>query len=193
MKKYVLTLAICLMTVVNTSCGGATNNTGNPAVTETQENKGTPDSGNGNEDTNKTADKGTQKGYLFKYGDVTVSVDQKASEVVDKLGTYTYYEAPSCAFNGLDKIYTYPSFEIDTYPEGDSDYVSAIIFKDDMVETLEGACIGMEKSKVVKLYGEPTETSGTLAVYSKDGMQLRFIYGSDDCVTSIQYMSGVLQ
>ena len=73
----------------------------------------------------------TAAGFVFTYNGVDVRVDAAAADIVDKLGTYSYFEAPSCAFNGLDKIYTYTSFEIDTYPVGDADYISAIVFKDD--------------------------------------------------------------
>ncbi len=134
----------------------------------------------------------TAAGFVFTYNGVDVRVDAAAADIVDKLGTYSYFEAPSCAFNGLDKIYTYTSFEIDTYPVGDADYISAIVFKDDTVETAEGACIGMKKEKVVEKYGTPSEESGTLSIYEKDCMQLRFIYDEEGYVISIQYLSSVV-
>ncbi|MBP5250420.1 MAG: hypothetical protein J6Z46_10510 [Lachnospiraceae bacterium] len=131
-------------------------------------------------------------GFVFTFNGVDVRVDDAAADLVDKLGTYSYFEAPSCAFNGLDKIYTYTSFEIDTYPVGDADYISAIVFKDDTVETAEGACIGMKKEKIVEKYGAPAEESGTLSIYEKDCMQLRFIFDEEGYVISIQYLSSVV-
>lgn len=127
--------------------------------------------------------------YGFTHNSVTVYVDADASTVVDKLGEFSYFEAPSCAFNGLDKVYTYSSFEIDTYPDGDKDYISAIIFKDDMIETPEGVTIGMKKEKIEEKYGTPTTKEDTLYVYEKGGMRLRFIFDSEGYVSSIEYMS----
>ncbi len=206
-KRAVFSLLIALELVSFAACSGESTEIsekkGNTTIVEddksnknnTEDDKSANDDTKANSDNEpvKKAEAGVQKGYLFKYNDVTVSVDQIVSEVVDKLGTYTYYESNSCAFDGLDKVYTYPSFEIDGYPNGDEYCISAIIFRDDMVETEEGAYIGMEKSKIQKLYGEPTEMSGMLAIYKKDGMQLRFVYASDDTVAAIQYVSGVLQ
>ncbi len=130
-----------------------------------------------------------EAGYTFVLDGVNVYVDCDASEVVDKLGAYEYYEAPSCAFNGLDKVYTYSSFEIDTYPEGDKDYISAIIFKDDMVETQEGVCIGQTKQKVEERYGTPSSSDAKLYIYEKGDMKLRFIFDADGYIISIEYMS----
>ncbi len=167
------------------SCDGET---ANDKGTDTKQTE-ISDAGNGDNTSDGGATNTVLGGYVFSFNNTDVRVDEKAADVVDKLGTYTYFEAPSCAFNGLDKIYTYSSFEIDTYPIDDVDYISAVIFKDDIVETAEGICIGMKKDKVVSKYGDPTEESGTLAIYEKDNMQLRFIYDEDGYVVSIQYMS----
>ena len=45
-----------------------------------------------------------------------------ASKVVDELGEADdYFESESCAFEGLDKVYTYPGFKLNTYPVDDKD------------------------------------------------------------------------
>ncbi len=145
----------------------------------------------GETDTNVTVNVGNivNAGYTFVYNNVNVYIDCDASEVVEKLGKYDYYEAPSCAFDGLDKVYTYSSFEIDTYPEGDKDYISAIIFKDDMVETQEGICIGETKDNVEGRYGSPTSMDDRYYEYEKGDMRLRFIFDADGYVISIEYLS----
>ena len=102
----------------------------------------------------------------------------------------SYFEAASCAFEGLDKIYTYNSFEIDTYPSQDRDLVSAVILKDDSIATAEGVCIGDSLEKLQEVYGEATLENGML-IYAKDGMKLCFIM-QDDSVISIEYRSTAL-
>ncbi len=78
------------------------------------------------------------KGYAFIYNGVSVTMDADAAPIIEKLGEpASYFEAASCAFEGLDKMYTYSGFEIDTYPVGDKDYVSSVILKDDSVSTAE--------------------------------------------------------
>lgn len=133
------------------------------------------------------------KGYVFVYKGTTIEVDADVAPIVEALGEpASYFEAASCAFEGLDKIYTYSGFELNTYPSGEKDQVSAVVFKDDSVSTAEGVCIGDTLEKVQQVYGEDgTEENGML-VYAKDGMKLCIIM-KDGSVASIEYRSTVLE
>ena len=123
------------------------------------------------------------KGYVFTYKGTTIQVDADAAPIVEALGEpASYYEAASCAFEGLDKIYSYSGFELNTYPSGEKDLVSAVVFRDDSVSTAEGVCIGDTL--------DCTEEDGML-VYEKDGMKLCFILKED--VAAIEYRSTVLE
>lgn len=134
-----------------------------------------------------------EKGYVFTYNGATAVVDADAAPLVEALGEpLSYYEAASCAFDGLDKIYTYSGFEIETYPMGEKDQVSAVILKDDSVSTTEGISIGDSLEKLEQTYGtDRVEESGML-VYEKDGMKLCFIV-QGDVIVSIEYRSTVLE
>ncbi len=132
-------------------------------------------------------------GFVFASGGVTISMDADASPIVDALGEpNSYYEAASCAFEGLDKIYTYSGFEMETYPTDGKDYVSAVVLKDDSVTTPEGVAIGDSRAKVEEKYGTDYQENGSLLTYAKDGMKLNFILDGDQ-VISIQYQSGALE
>ena len=132
------------------------------------------------------------KGYVFRYNGVTVSVDADMADVLEGLGEPNdYFEAASCAFEGLDKTYTYGSFVIETYPQGEKDYVSTIILKDDAVSTAENIYIGSSLTDVTNSYGTDYTEQGSMLVYNKDGMKLCFLM-ENDTVTSIQYFSTVL-
>lgn len=132
-------------------------------------------------------------GYVFTFNGTAMTADADAGPIVDKLGEpVSYYEAASCAFEGLDKIYSYNGFDLNTYPSGDKDYVSAIVLRDDSVSTAEGICIGDSRDKVQEAYGaDGSEESGML-VYEKGGMKLCFIF-KDDSVAAIEYRSTVLE
>ncbi len=131
-------------------------------------------------------------GYVFLYKNTTIAVDADMAEVLEALGDpKSYYEAASCAFEGLDKIYTYASFEIDTYPTNDKDYISLIVLKDDSVSTAEGVYIGDSLGHLQEVYGEPSAESTGQLIYEKDGMKLCFII-QDEKVVSIEYQSTVL-
>lgn len=129
--------------------------------------------------------------YIFTYEGVDVSVNEDISAVLAKLGDpVSYYEAASCAFEGLDKIYTYASFQIDTYPIDGVDMLASIYFLDDLVETPEGVCLYMTKADMIEAYGEPTSVNGTEYVYEKGNGTLRFIIDGDEII-SIEYRTKV--
>lgn len=127
------------------------------------------------------------KGYVMTVQGTDVAVNAPMAPIVDALGEADkYFESESCAFQGLDKVYTYGSVVITTYPEDGKDYVYSIELKDDTVTTKEGAYIGMAKADVVNAYGAATNETEVALVYEKDACQLAFIL-EDDCVKNITY------
>ena len=133
------------------------------------------------------------KGYTFVYKDVTIEMDADAAPIIEQLGEPdSYFEAPSCAFEGIDKMYTYGGLEVDTYPTDDKDYISSVIFKDDTLITMEGIGIGDSVSSLEETYGTKWNDEDGMMVYEKDGMKLCFIV-ADDSVISIEYRSGVIE
>lgn len=135
------------------------------------------------------------KGYTFSYQGVTIGMDVSVAPVLEKLGEpVEYFEAESCAFEGMNKIYTYNSFVVETYPDQEKDLISRVILKDDSIATPEGIAIGDSRTKVEEVYGADGATEGNSVVYSKEGMKLSFIFNaSDDSVISIEYMSTALE
>ncbi len=135
----------------------------------------------------------TDAGWTFQAGDVTLTPDMDMSAIADQLGEpKSYFEAASCAFEGLDKIYTYTSFEIETYPQDTADCIKSIVLKDDTVSTVEGVSIGDSEDKVRETYGEPAEESTGKLVYQKEKTNLVFVISSG-VVASIEYDSMVME
>lgn len=135
----------------------------------------------------------TDAGWTFQAGDVTLTPDMDMSAIADQLGEpKSYFEAASCAFEGLDKIYTYASFEIETYPQDTADCIKSIVLKDDTVSTVEGVSIGDSEDKVRETYGVPSEESTGRLVYQKENTNLVFVV-NNGVVISIEYASMVLE
>lgn len=135
----------------------------------------------------------TDAGWTFQTGDVTLTPDMDMSAIADQLGEpKSYFEAASCAFEGLDKIYTYTSFEIETYPQDTADCIKSIVLKDDTVSTVEGVSIGDSEDKVRETYGAPAEESTGKLVYQKEKTNLVFVISSG-VVASIEYDSMVME
>lgn len=176
MKKRLITLILAISCVCMCACGGA-------GVTNSEAggNRGN-NSGNGNE---KAAS------YVFVYDGMELSVNEEIESVIDKLGEpVSYYEAASCAFEGLDKIYTYSSFQLDTYPQNGTDMLASIYFKDDLVQTKEGISLYMTKDDMIQAYGDATTVNGNEYIYEKGNGRLRFIL-KDNEIISIEYQTKV--
>ena len=141
----------------------------------------------------KTAEKATEKptespaasvetkasektdGYAFTLKGVQVALHAEMAPIVAKLGEPTkYFESESCAYQGLDKVYTYGGVTISTYPDNGVDYVLDVVLRDDTVSTPEGISIGDPLSKVEEIYGAPNETRDNAVCYVKNGTQLTF-------------------
>lgn len=126
------------------------------------------------------------KGYSFTSGSTKIEMGADASEVVEALGEADeYFESESCAFEGLDKVYTYPGFKLNTYPVDDKDYVLSIVFMDDTVSTDEGISIGSTKDEVIEAYGDGADESASKMVYEKGETEL-VIGLNGDSVSSVE-------
>lgn len=167
-----------------------------PGGEETAADSGEDGNETGKDASSKEEKKDTPTGYIFEAetdgGKVSVWADMDMKTVLEGLGEAdTYFEAASCAFEGLDKTYTYAHFQIETYPDGEIDRVSSIVFLDDLAETAEGVSIGMTKEEMESAYGTDYAADGDMAVYTKDGMHLSFLV-KDGKIESVQYDSAVL-
>ena len=128
----------------------------------------------------------SEPGFTYTNGSVTIEMNSDAAAVVEKLGEpLDYFESESCAFEGLDKVYTYPGFKLNTYPEEDKDYVLSVVFMDDTVETEEGIAIGITKDQVTEAYGDPAEESDTSLVYEKGDTEMTIGFDGDS-VSSLE-------
>lgn len=171
MKKILLIILLILLT----GC----NNAAEP-VSGTNAGEETP-AGSIAEDEPKVND------YSFEYNGVAIHMGEPAVPVVEALGEpLSYFEAASCVFLGLDKIYSYNGFELYTFPKDEADYISSVSLKDDSVSTLKGICLGMKLEKVIEKYGDGYAQELGQYTYTMDKSALSFLI-EDGEVTAITY------
>lgn len=170
-KKLFALLLVAAMVLSLTACGGE-NNTQNddPPVSEPE-----------------IVDNETPL-YYFEVNGKRVDVNEDMALALADLGEpLSYFEAESCAFDGLDKTYTYSGFVITTRPEGEKDYIQSILLTDDSVTTAKGIYIGSTREEVIASYGETDDTLPTLLSYTGAGTTLNFVFDGDT-VISIEYL-----
>ena len=133
----------------------------------------------------------TAAGYVFNYDGMDIAVDSDVAPIIEKLGeANNYFESPSCAAEGIGKLYTYNDFEIQTYPDGNVDRILYVLFKTDNVATAEGIDLSSSKDDIIEAYGQPTEEVTGSMKYEKDDMILAFIFDGDSLI-SIEYDSSL--
>ena len=130
----------------------------------------------------------TESKYSFELKGIELKTDGDLTEYTSKLGEPSggYYEAKSCAFEGMDKFYYYDSVTLQGYQKDGNDKLYSITLMDDAVKTKEGVRIGDKKDKVLSAYGSDyTEADGQL-LYESGNTRLSFVM-KDDEVQSIIY------
>ena len=167
-------LLVLTMTAAMTACGGGSDapaqDTNTPA---TESGAGATDSG------------ATTEGAFLVAGSA-IRTGMNMADALQILGDpLSYFEAESCAFNGLDKTYTYSGFVVTTRPDGENDYINSIVLTDDSVTTAKGIYIGSSEADVVAAYGECD--SVTMLSYTFGDTCLNFII-ADGAVISIEYL-----
>ncbi|MGI6084230.1 MAG: hypothetical protein ACOYIF_02145 [Acetivibrionales bacterium] len=177
MKIKVFVIIMIIMAIL-AGCGSDTENVDpSPTGTSTSENN----------TTNPATEKKSK--YFFEYNGIAIHMNEDAKPVLEALGEpQNYFESPSCAFQGMDRIYSYNGFDLYTYSDEDdeNEYVFTVAFMSDAVATTEGIEIGDKFDKVIEKYGDGYEQSGEQYVYTDENCKLSFLT-KDNEVISIEY------
>lgn len=128
-----------------------------------------------------------EENFSFTYNGTKIMLGAEATSILNALGEpRSYTEAPSCAFDGMDKTYYYGSFYLSTYPTDGKYYVYSIWFADDSVATNDGIRIGTTKAQVEAICGADC-FNGTNMYSQTLGNSKLTILMEDGMVSSIQY------
>lgn len=131
------------------------------------------------------------KGYGFTYNRVTVYMNSKASPLLEKAGKpKSKSESKSCAYDGMDRTYTYKDFVVKTYSKSDkgTEYINSIELLTSKVSTKEGIKVGSSKNDVIDAYGRTTARFGVYT-YTKGKCKLMIEMDEDDKVSRITYLA----
>ena len=96
----------------------------------------------------------------------TFTHESTVEEILTALGEdYTYYEAISCVYDGMDKTYDYGNVVVYTYPDGETDRLMELYCTGGEVSA-QGITVGSAKDDVVKTFGTGYTEEGTVLTYS---------------------------
>jgi len=156
---------------------------------EDAEQKGDSEPGNETPAPGDPENRHPHDGYYFKERGVEISVGCGAwllDEIKAAGSDYRYYEAQSCAYQGLDKFYTFDSFEVLVNTIGGRDTITSISILDDMVSIPEGLRIGDSYETMTERLGGDYSRSSDLYQYVKDGTMLTILI-KNGSISSIEY------
>ncbi len=171
MKKILIFMLVFAMLGL-TACGNA-QGSGDVAFTVGGEQNTTQ--------TTEQKQEGTE-GFYFMAGDVMVIPGMIFD--ADMLPAESVYQVPSCAFEGTDNVYSYGSYEITAFNDGEKELVYSIFFVEPDVSTPEGLANGDELSKAKELYGDCKEDDAAW-VFTRGNTEL-YVIAEDDVIVSIE-------
>lgn len=127
-----------------------------------------------------------EEGFMISVEGIDLYTDISLVESVELISEdYSYFEATSCAHDGIDKIYTYRDYVATFYEVNGEDLLFSVVLKNDLIETKDGVYIGMDYDSVVSIYGDDFTSTENAITFIKGDSLLYFIF-SDDVVTSIE-------
>jgi len=188
MKKFLSRILTLLLVLSLTACGGNGDQPDQtPDDAAPQQSDAAPSDAAGDEPV--MPNPAANSKLVFSFNGCPLPMNAEFGPLLDAIGEPdSYFEAASCAFEGLDKTYTYSGVEIITYPYNDVDYISSIRLLDDTVSTPEGISIGSSQEDVTTAYGSDFEDLGTGYSY-EDGDTILEILFQDGAVVSVEYIA----
>ncbi|MGI6562488.1 MAG: hypothetical protein ACOX3Q_08015 [Clostridia bacterium] len=142
----------------------------------------------------KKTDSFSEADLEFTVNGKVFTLDSDAALLLEELGEpEEVQEAPSCLYEGMDKVYTYKGVEIYTYPYEGKDLIDEIFITDSAYETKRGIKVGDTKEDLIKAYGEDYVDEGGIYRYAlkKGDLDSPCIYFTidNDIITGISLYS----
>jgi len=123
------------------------------------------------------------QGFSFVYNGTFIEMDQDIDYLLAQLGEpLGVFEAPSCAFDGIDRIFGFPDIQIHTYPDGETDRVHTVSFLTDNIATTSGIALGSSVSAMLDAYGQGYEYDSGMYVFTSEGTTLSFFTDGSEVV-----------
>lgn len=122
--------------------------------------------------------------YVFVWDEAAIRPAEPAADVKAVLDRAKETgEAPSCAFEGMDKVFRYDGFEIQTGTWKGVEYVTGVILLSPDVATPEGLKIGMSLDDMLARYGDDYKEDFGQYIYEDEKVKLIMIVDADEVLT----------
>lgn len=144
----------------------------------------------GGDNPSESNKEGSTYKFYIKVNDTKIQLGEKADDVIAALGNaQSKTEIGDCGGLGAQVKYSYASFDLYVLEsKTDGNIIDQITFRDDVVTTPEGVCIGSAVSDAKAKLGEPTSSTDKALLYT-DGKYTIKLSVEGDTVTEINYIT----
>ena len=178
LRIIVALLLVSLLVVFSVGCDGS-----DDASNDTTR-------GNTSENSDKTDKDGDGVKLYVEYNGTKIKLGAKADDIISALGEpQSKREIGDCGGLGAQVEYTYPSVVIYVLEsKTDGNIIDQITFRDDIISTPEGVCIGDTVADAKKALGAPTSESAKALLYTSGKYTLKLSINGD-AISEINYIT----
>jgi len=117
---------------------------------------------------------------LMTRSDFTILMNMDIKNVVDAIGEPNQiFTAPSCAFDGEDRIFLFPGMQLHTWPDGGVDRVHTINIRDDSRRTAGGILLGDSYADLIAAYGDGYTREFDMITFTRGRTTMSFFMDGD--------------
>ena len=125
--------------------------------------------------------------YKFSYNGFEIVPGAKADTALDAFGDdYDRIEVASCAYQGVDIVYTYPGFTLYAFSDGGVEYINVIEVTNPLTDC-GGISVGDSIKTAKELYGEPDVGDDFGVLYRSGKTELQISTDGVDTIVAIVY------
>jgi hypothetical protein len=143
----------------------------------------------GDDNTDAKTDKNVGVSYFVNYNGTKITLGGAADATISALGTpQSKRKGKNCGNHGYQVEYAYTSLYIYVLETESGNTVDQIEFRDDLVSTPEGVCIGMSKADVIAKCGAASTETAVSLIYTSGKLHLSVGLDSNGTVSKIAYI-----
>jgi hypothetical protein len=181
MKKIICILIGLILIISFAGCGGS-----NGAMVVDPNAQGGSKTQGSQENPGEAAAAGQD--LYFESGGVKIRPYDLIDDVVKSIGQPNdTFEAPSCAYQGMDVFYYYSGFQLTVNDLDGANHVTVVMMVDDTVSIPQGVKVGQTEEKMQELMGDSLKAEGTL-YRMESGTTTLQIQIKEGSVASIMYI-----
>ncbi len=140
------------------------------------------------DESSSASEEDTSTYYIIEFEDKSISIGGVAEdEAIAALGEpSSITEAPSCVYEGVDRLFNYGAFTLTTTPDADgNDRITEFSVISDAISLKNGITIGSDKAAVEAAFGTDYTASFGVLKFALTGAEISIVLDDNNCVSAL--------